>query len=107
MLLDEDPKPCKSDPMRNKPEFIKNVFGFIECWKELCEEDITKCIMDTHEPSIVYLDGLCLALMTLAVNTHTTLIQGFRPQSQLTVVESNAIFFNNGDVHEEFTMDEH
>jgi hypothetical protein len=55
MLLDEDPKPCKSNPMRNKPDFIKNIFGLNECWKDLCEEDITKHILDTHELSIIYL----------------------------------------------------
>jgi hypothetical protein len=46
-------------------------------------------------------------MMTLGGNTRTTLKQGFWPQSCLTVVESNAIFFSNEDVREKFTMDEH
>lgn len=107
MLSHGDAKPCKPDPMKNRPKIIKCIFGFIECWKELCKENITKHVLDAHEPSIAYLDDICLALMTLSVDTHTTLTQKFRPQSQLTVIESNAMFFNNGDVREEFTMDKH
>ena len=100
LLPDGDPKPCKPDPMRNGPKIIKGISGFIEYWKELCEEDITRCVRDTHEPLIAYWDRIRLALMILSGDTHTTLTQGFWLQSRLTVVESDTMFFNNGDVRE-------
>jgi hypothetical protein len=52
LLSDGDPKLCKPDPMINGPEIIKGISGFIEYWKELYEEDITKRVKDTHEPLI-------------------------------------------------------
>ena len=48
------------------------------------------------EPLIAYWDHILSALLTLDVGTRTTLIQKNWPQSQLTIVESNAMFFNNG-----------
>ena len=45
--------------------------------------------------------------MTLGGDSRTTLIQRFWPQSCLTVVKSNTMFFDDGDVCEEFAMDEH
>jgi hypothetical protein len=102
-----DPKPCKPDPMRNGLEIIKGISGFIEYWKELCDEDITRLVRDTHEPLIAYWDRIRSALMTLDGDTRTTLTQGFWPQSRLAVVESDTMFFSNGDVREKFAMDEH
>ena len=107
MLPDGDPQPCKPDPIRNGPKIIKGIFGFIEYWKELCEEDITIRVRDTHETFIAYWNCIRSALMTLDGDTHTTLIQGFWPQSRLAVVESDTMFFSNRDIHEEFVMDEH
>ena len=54
LLLDGNPKPCKPDFMRNGPEIIKGISGFIEYWKESCEENITRCVRDTYEPLIAY-----------------------------------------------------
>src|ERR1700737_4804700 len=107
LLPDGDPKPCKPDLMRNGPEIIKDISGFIEYWKELCEEDIARRVRDTYEPLISYWDHIRLALMTLGGDTRTTLTQRFWPQSRLTVVESDTMFFSNGDVREEFAMDDH
>ena len=45
--------------------------------------------------------------MTLGGDTRTTLTQGFWPQSRLTVVDSDIMFFSNGGVREQFAMDEH
>ena len=45
--------------------------------------------------------------MILDGDTRTTLRQQFWPQNPLTVVKSNTMFFSNGDVHQEFAMDEH
>ena len=73
LFPDGDPKPCKPDPMRNGPEIIKGISGFIDYWKKLCEEDITRRVRDTHEPLIVYWDRIRSALMTLGGNTCTTL----------------------------------
>ena len=36
------PMPCKLDPMVNVPKIIKGISGFIEYWKELCEENIIR-----------------------------------------------------------------
>ena len=80
---------------------------FIDYWKELCEEDITKRVRDTYKPLIAYWDHICSALITLGGNTRMTLTQRFWPKNCLTVVESNTMFFDNGEVHEEFAMDEH
>ena len=107
MLSDGDPKPWKPDPMRNGLEIIKGISGFMEYWKELCEEDITRHVKDIHEPLIAYWDRIRFALMILCNDTCTTLTQGFWPQSRLTVVESDTMFFNSEDVREEFAMDEH
>ena len=107
MLPDGDPKPCKPDPIRNGPKIIKGISIFIEYWTELCEEDITRRIWNTYEHLIAYWDRIRSPLITLGVDTHTTLTQIFWPQSRLTVVESNAMFFNNKDVCEEFVTDEH
>ena len=41
------------------------------------------------------------------VGTHSCLIQEFWPQSQLTIVDSEAMFFSNGDVREKFVADNH
>ena len=54
LLSDGDPKPCKPNPVKNGPEIIKGISGFIEYWKELCEEGITKRVRDTYEPLIAY-----------------------------------------------------
>jgi hypothetical protein len=102
-----DPKRCKLDPVKNGPEIIKGISGFIEYWKELCDEDIIRRVRDTHEPLIAYWDRIRSALMTLDGDTRKILTQGFWPQSRLAVVESNTMFFSNGDVREEFAMDEH
>ena len=67
---------------------------------------MTRRVQDTHELFITYWDCICSALLTLGVDTHTTLIQGFWPQSQLIVVESDTMLFSNGDVREEFALDE-
>ena len=45
--------------------------------------------------------------MTFDGDNRTTLTQGFWPQSRLTVVESDIMFFSNGNVREEFAIDEH
>jgi hypothetical protein len=66
-----DPKPCKPDPMRNGPGIIKGISRFIEYWKELCDEDITRRVRDTHEPLIAYWDRIRSALMTLDGDTRT------------------------------------
>ena len=93
--------------MRNGLEIIKGITGFIEYWKKLCKEDITRRMRDTKEPLITYWDCIRSALITLSSDTRTTLTQGFWPQSRLTVVDSNTMFFSNGDVREEFAVDEH
>ena len=59
LLPDGIPKPCKPNSMRNRPEIIKGISGFIDYWKELCEENITKRVRDTHEPLSVYWDHIC------------------------------------------------
>ena len=107
MLPDGEPKPCTPSPMRNGPEIIKGISGFIQYWKELCEEDITRRVRDTHEPLIAYWERIRSALLAPDVDTHSCLTQGFWPQSRVTVVESEAMFFNNGDVREEFAADDH
>ena len=107
LLPDGDPKPYKPNPMKNGPEIIKCIYEFIVYWKELCGEDITRFMRDTHQPLIAYWDHICSALMTLSGDTYTTLTQGFWRQSRLTVVESETMFFSNEDVREEFAMDKH
>ena len=42
MLADGDPKPCKPDSIKNWLEIIKGIFRFIEYWKEMCEENISR-----------------------------------------------------------------
>jgi hypothetical protein len=56
---------------------------------------------------IAYWDRIRSALVTVDGDTYMILTQGFWPQSHLTVVESDTMFFSNGDVWEEFAMDEH
>ncbi len=107
MLPNGEPKPCKPDPMRNGPEILKGISGFIQYWKEMCEEDITRRVRDTHEPLIAYWDRIRSALMTSDVDIRPCLTQGFWPQSRVTIVESEAMFFSNGDVREEFAVDDH
>jgi hypothetical protein len=97
MLPDGEPKPCTPNPMRNGPEIIKGISRFIQYWKKLCEEDITRRVRDTHEPLIAYWDHIRSALLTPDVDTHSCLTQGFWPQSRVTIVESEAMFFSNGD----------
>jgi len=93
--------------MRNGPEIIKGISGFIPYWKELYEEDITRRVRDTHEPLIAYWDRIRSALLAPDVETHSCLTQGFWPQSRVTIVESEAMFFDNGDIREEFAADDH
>src|SRR5665213_3542773 len=107
MLPDGEPKPCKPDPMRNGPDIIKGISGYIEYWKELCEEDITRVVRDTHKPLIEYWDRIRTTLQEGGVDTHTNLTQGFWPQSRVTALGTDAMFFSNGEVHEEFAADEH
>ena len=89
------------------PKSSNDISGFIQFWKELCEEDIIRRVRDTHEPLIVYLDRIRSALLAHDDDTHSCLTQGCWPQSQVTIVESEAIFFSNGDVREEFVVDDH
>ena len=107
LIPDGEATPFKPDPMRNEPEIIKGISIFIEYWKELCEEDITRRVRHTHEPLIEYWDRIRLALMILSGNTYTILTQEFWPQSCLMVVESDTMFLSNGDVREEFTVDKY
>jgi hypothetical protein len=93
--------------MRNGPKIIKGISGFIQFWKELCEVDITRRVRDTHEPLIAYWDRIYSALLATDVVTHSYLTRGFWLQSRVTIVESEAMFFNNGDVREEFAADDH
>ena len=65
------------------------------------------CYCCTHELLIAYWDRILSALMALGGDTRTTLTQGFWPQNCLMVVESDTMFSSNGDVREEFAMDEH
>ena len=94
LLPDGNPKPCKPDPMKNGPEIIKNISGFIEYWKKLYEEDISERVRDTYEPLIAYWDRIRLALMSFSDDTHTTLTQEFWPQSCLMIVKSETMFFD-------------
>ena len=107
MLPNGNPKPCKPDPMRNGSEIIKDISRFFEYWKKLYEEDITKCVWDTHEPMVAYWDHICSALLTFGVDTCTTMTQGFWPQRWLIVVEYDVMFFKNANIREKFAMDEH
>ena len=59
------------------------------------------------EPLITYWNRIHSALMTLGGDTRTTLTQGFWPQSRLMVVKSDTMFLSNGDVREEFALDDH
>ena len=77
LLPDRNPKPCKPDFMRNGPEIIQDISRFIEYWKELCEEDITRCVRDIHEPLIAYWNRIRSALLTLGGDTRITLTQKF------------------------------
>jgi hypothetical protein len=82
MLPDGEPKPCTPSPMRNGPEIIKGISGFIQYWKELCEEDITRRVRDTHELLIAYWDRIRSALIASDVDTHSCLTQGFWLQNE-------------------------
>ena len=52
MLPNGEPEACKPAAMRNKPENIKGIFICIQYRKEMCEDDITRRVRDTHEPFI-------------------------------------------------------
>jgi hypothetical protein len=56
---------------------------------------------------VMYWDCICSAQMTLGGDTCITLTQRFWPQSCLTVVESDIMFFSNEDLREEFAMNKH
>ena len=99
LLPDGDSKTCKPNLMRIGPKIIKGISVFIEYWKEVCEEDITIRVMGTHEQLIVYWDCIHSTFRALGGNTRMTLTQEFWLQSCLKIVESNIMFFNNGDVH--------
>lgn len=64
-------------------------------------------VRDTREPLIVYWDCIWSTLQTIGVYTRLIFTQGFWPQSQVTIVESNTAFYNNGDVREDFTSYDH
>ena len=72
--------PCSPDPMRSGPNIIKNISGFIQYWKEMCEEDITRRVWDIHEPLIAYWDRIRSTLMVPDVHTHSYLRQDFGHQ---------------------------
>ena len=54
MLLDGEPKPCTPNPMKNGLEIIQGTLWFIGYWKDLCEENITRVVWDTHESLNAY-----------------------------------------------------
>ena len=63
MLLDAEPTSHTFDPMKNGLKIINGMYGFIQCWKKLCEEDITISVWDTHEVLVAYWDCILLALL--------------------------------------------
>lgn len=88
---------------------INRMYGFIQYWKKLCEEDITIMFgipMKYWLPIGITFSWPCWHLVT-CVNTRSLLKQGLWPQSWVTLVEFDIMFFSNRDICEEFVADEH
>ena len=106
MLPDGEPKPCKPNPMKNEEEIIKGISGFINYWKGLCAEDNTEVVRGQYGRLIPYWECVLSNLRNPTHVTPSVLKQGFWPNSRATILQSQAMYFCNGDVREEFDVDE-
>lgn len=77
----------------------KDISGFIEYWKELCKEEITKIVHDLNELLIAYWNCIQFALRLEDFNTRSTWTQGLWLQSRMTTLEFDTMFFRSENVH--------
>ena len=99
-------EPCVLQPreMRNLPEVIKGLSGFISYWEKQSREDRTGEYGRKHEPLCHYWRGVRDAL-SLPMDLPTSLQDGFWPSTRIDRTMEDQ-FTDGGEVREEYDEDE-
>jgi hypothetical protein len=107
MLLDGEPKPCKPIAMKNLEDILKGISSFIQYWENLKVADVGGSCWHRYGSWIHYWTRVRAALADLYQDNPYTLRQGFWPQTRVDVQASEARLMENGEVREEFDVDDH
>ena len=107
MLPDGGPRPCKPIPMKNLEDIIKNISSFIQYWEILKIADVGGSCWHRYKSWIQYWTRVHVALIDLHQDSPFTLRQGFWPQTCVDVQPLEARLLENGEVCEEFDVDDH
>jgi hypothetical protein len=107
MLPDEEPKPCKPIAMKNLEDILKGISGFIQYWESLKVTDVGGSRGHRYGSWIHYWMHVRAALADLHQDSSHTLRQWFWPQTCVDVQASEARLMGNGEVREEFDVNDH
>jgi hypothetical protein len=107
MLPDGEPRPCKPIAMKNLEDILKGISGFIQYWESLKIADVGGSCWHRYGSWIHYWTRVRAALADLHQDSPHTLRHGFWPQTRIDVQASEASLLSNGEVREEFDMDDH
>ena len=104
MLPDGEPRPWKPIPMKNLEDILKGIIPcFIQYWEILKIADVSGSCWHRYKSWI----RIRVALIDLHQNSPLTLRQGFWSQTRVDVQPLEARPLGNGEVREEFDVDNH
>jgi hypothetical protein len=93
--------------MKNLEDILKGISGFIQYWESLKVADVGGSRGHRYGSLIHYWTRVRAALADLHQDSPHTLRQGFWPQTRVDVPASEARLMGNGEVREEFDVDDH
>ena len=106
MLPDGESRPCKPIPMKTLEDIIKDISCFIQYWESLKIADVGGPCWHRYGGWIQYKTCVRAALANLHQDSPLILRHGFWPQTCVDVQTSKASFLENGEVREEFDVDD-
>ena len=107
MLPVGEPRPCQPIPMKNLEDILKGISGYIQYWENLKTSDVGGSCWHRYGSWIQYWTRVRDALADLHQDSPRTLRQGFWPQTRVDVQASEVCMLENGEVREEFDVDDH
>ena len=95
MLLDKEPKLCKSIPMKNLKDIVKNISCLIHYLESLKVADVGGSCWHRYMSWIQYWTRVCSSLGDLHQDSLLTLRQGFWAQTHVDVQALEASVLRN------------
>ena len=107
MLPDGELRPCEPIPMKNLKDIVKGLSGVIQYWESLKIVDVGGSCWHRYGSWIQYWTRVRVALANLHQDSPLTLRQRFWPQTCVDLQPLKGNLLENGEVCEEFDVDDH